>query len=174
MNEVPETIRAQLVKIRALAESGVEGERQNAARMLDALCLKHGVSMESLVSNERASHRFTYRSADELRVLWQCAFYITQTSRLAYSKRGRSISLRLTKAEAIDLRACFAHYRAAWRKQVEELSTAFFCRHKLFGPRDEAQEAEPRFSQAELERLLALMRGISGQTWLRPLARLSA
>ena len=46
MNESYESIRNKLKELLVLAEQGVQGEAENAQRLLEKLCKEYGISME--------------------------------------------------------------------------------------------------------------------------------
>ena len=49
MDEQYESIKNKLKKLLALAERGVQGEADNARKLLEKLCKEYGVSMEESV-----------------------------------------------------------------------------------------------------------------------------
>lgn len=51
-----------LKKLKALADNGVGGERENAQAMLDKLLAKYDISAEALSDDEVSDHGFTYHS----------------------------------------------------------------------------------------------------------------
>ena len=55
MNEY-ESIKNKLKKLLALAERGVQGEAENARRLLEKLCMEYGVSMDELLDALKALH----------------------------------------------------------------------------------------------------------------------
>ena len=59
MDEQYESIKNKLKKLLALAERGVQGEAENARKLLEKLCKEYGVSMEELLDeNQLKFYRF--------------------------------------------------------------------------------------------------------------------
>lgn len=172
-DDLPEGIRPKLIKILALAESGIAGERDEARRRLELLCRKYGVDPESLVSDERHAVRFPIPDARSWEIFKQCYFFVFQKKEIAYRKPRKACVLDLTEAEALDLRACYEHYRKLYKQEEEDLYTAFLCKHRIFGPSSDESEPEP-LDPERLARLLAMMRGMSDtNSWKRPAAALT-
>jgi hypothetical protein len=167
---VNETIRARLLKIKALADSGVEGERDNAIALLRRLAAENGVRVEDLVSSEREIRIFTVNSDREWTILSQVAVAVCQRNDVRGKRHGRRAGLVLTRVEAIDVGAAFTHYRTAWKHDEKDLFRAFVHKHNIFGP-SSGNESKP-MSKAELEKLVALIRGIRSQTWVKPHAEI--
>jgi hypothetical protein len=175
-NELPAGVRAQLIKIKSLADAGVEGERQNAARLLLALCEKHGVAPETLVSEERKRYRIAYKDVREFELLKQCYYHICRKARIEFWHPRKAVEVEMTEAEAIDLRAAFNYYRKLWAVAEEEFYDAFVAKHKIYGPPSDSKDEDPEpMDPAKLARLIAMIRGMDGhQSWQRPTAKLNA
>lgn len=58
MNNEYESARMKALKLAALAAQGVDGERENAQRMLDAHLKKHGLTLQGLIGGERRERGF--------------------------------------------------------------------------------------------------------------------
>lgn len=174
MSDLPESIMAQLRKVAALADSGVGGERENARAMLARLCEKHGITPQALLSQERDEVvTFKFTGDHEKAILSNVLLFVCQRRDLRYVVIRGGWRLLLTKAEAIDARACWAHYRKLWAEEVDMLSKAFVHRHGIFGP-PRGEESPPPTAEdiKRAERLIAMMRGLSADTWRRPAAML--
>ena len=169
---IDDTIREQLRKIQRLAESGVGGELENAKRLLESLCARYKVTVEQILDPERRQYRFPKPAAHEWDLFRQCFAFVTQTNTIKYRKRGRSIWVECSNVEFLDLRACFGHYRALFNKELDDLLLAFAGRYKLFGPDNPNSDQKP-MDPAQLAKILAMMKGITGQAWQKPLATLT-
>lgn len=166
-----DTIKSKLLKILALTDSPVPGEREAAKRMLRDLCHKHHIHPDTLLSPKTELRRFKHRGGKDCVLLILCMkFIIGSLDRKARSAR-RFIDLEITEAERIDITDMIRHYRKAYIKDADDFWIAFVNRHDL-APED---GHEPKSICADrLERLLMFMRGIQSDTWIRPAARLNA
>lgn len=162
-----ETILDKLRKIDELARSGIGGERENARRMLAALCAKHKISPESLTSPERSDIAFSVRSDVDKKLLFQVVAYIRQTSTLSYSvskQKPRTLWFALTPSEAVDVRECFTHYRREWAKQQADFLSAFIQKNGIVAPGKEDGEITAE-DLARMERLMNLMKTMDSTPW---------
>lgn len=169
-----ETITERLRKIHALAESGVEGERASAQRLLGQLCAKHGVTVESLTGDERAWHRFAYRDDLDRALLIQVVIYVCGTNQVKNANprnRAKALFFMLTVAESIDVREAFEHYRKAWREHADEAMAAFVHANKLWvkGEGGEsADELSPEM-RAKIRRIAGMAMMTTAKPWERRL-----
>jgi hypothetical protein len=161
----------KLKKIEALARSGVGGEKATAQRMLDALCEKHGITLDQIISPEKKPVRFPYKDELDMTLLCHIAMNICQTRKITNwkTRKGRAICFELTIAQAIDVEDAFRHYREAWRKQLKEFMSAFVNANRLFPP-DEGDDDKPKQeptpdSRARAMRIMQLMQGMSAAPW---------
>lgn len=53
-----ESIKNKLKKLLALAERGMQGEAENARRLLEKLCKEYGVSMDELLDENQVKYHF--------------------------------------------------------------------------------------------------------------------
>lgn len=166
-----ETIVEKLKKIEALANSGIDGERENAKRMLDALCAKHGVTVDELVEPTLSWYRFRPKDHVDEMLLCHVVGFVCQTRRIKMRKAGKARHLELTRAQALDVEEAIRHYRKVWRENLTDYMAAFIHAHRLYAPRDEGAEP-PEISAEDImraEKLIKMSRGISTSHWERRL-----
>jgi len=157
----------KLKKIEALAKCGIGGERETAQRMLDALCKKHGITLDQIISQDKQGYRFSVQNKLDATLLAHVVLHVCQTSQIANWKRGRLRFYELTKAQAIDVEDCFNHFRRAWRKQLADMMAAFVNANHLFAPdgkNDPAKEPTPD-ARARAMRIMQLMQGMNAAPW---------
>lgn len=175
-----ERITQLLLKVKELAERGVDGEREVAAEKLRALMTKHGLTPEDLASDTREWIAFRVpKDADNLFVNIVCE--IRGVARFNYrqyrDRKVRFVDVELTPAENIDLRAAWAHYskiydteRRRLRRELRLLAAAINAR---FGIADNVPD-EPRKvkskerSDEERAALLAVLHDIRGKRFHKP------
>lgn len=123
-------------KLKALAEKGVGGERENAQAMLDKLLAKYDISAEALSDEELSDHAFTYHDDFERRLLSQLRDKIATNRdafRYKYGKGARSTYYcTCTEAEALQIQIEFEFYSALWKDEQEMFFQAFLQKHQIF------------------------------------------
>lgn len=164
-----ETLIDRLKKIEALAKGGLEGERENAQRMLDELCARYGVTLEQLADQEKRMHWFPVRGK-QAKELFRCVLvHVVQTRQIRHRIKADGYECELTTAQAADVRECWGHYREAWKEQMNDVFAAFIHRNRIYGPaKDSDDEPELNAEQrAAAERVMDLMRGMQPKRWDR-------
>lgn len=133
---IDEKNMALLKKLKALAEQGVGGEKENAQRKLDELMKKYGVAEADLSDDKLEDHDFRYHNKWEKKILRQ-VIYKVATDRREYSyKYGRGCQTTwgctCTKAEAIQIQIEYEFYVALWEEELEMFNMAFIQKHQIF------------------------------------------
>ena len=87
-----ESIKNNLKKLLALAERGVQGEAENARRLLEKLCMEYGVSMDELLDENQVKYHFfeVGRNKIYLDLFAQCYYKVANADRLSYRQISRS------------------------------------------------------------------------------------
>lgn len=164
-----ETLIEKLRKIEALARSGVDGERENAQKLLDDLCRKHGVTPEELAAEQTKPHFFTVKNANEVALLRQCAIHVCGTSRVQNACQGKRHTFWLTAAQGIDVKDCFEHHRKPFAQHMDDAASAYILRNKILGPpraEDETNAShQNEEARAQAKRIAALMVFMQSNRW---------
>ena len=162
---------ALLKKIKALAERGVDGERENAEALLARLMEKYGVSEEELSEDIRKRHDFEFHGKEQKKLLRQIVFKVTggYAYELYYTASGRKVKTLLaadcTPAEKVEIEFLFDFYIRLWDRERDAFLAAFIQKHKLFSMREDAPTQE--ISREEAEKMSALMQGMSDESPIR-------
>ena len=154
-----DNLHAKLLKVKALAEEGVDGEREAARAVLNRLMLKHGLPEIGLSAEPVQSYDFSYKNKYEKRILIQICAKVTRQSTVRYrcaSNRARSISVALTPDQYQAMKSLYSVYRKAFEKELERVAAglidAFIHKHDLWSGAADDQQTEPM--TAEEGRLL--------------------
>lgn len=140
-----ESARMKALKLLALACRGVGGEAENAKRLLEKHCARHGISIDTLTSDDRSMRSLpiavkhpAWKPKLDIRLAQlavQCLRYIKATDNLDFQSLSKceypsarktkkpkyvySIEAELTLAEWEDWRSCFDHYAPLmWKMQL--------------------------------------------------------
>lgn len=160
-----ETLLERLKKIEALAIGGSAGERANAQRLLDTLCAKYGITLEQIADQKKSWHTFSVRGESERELFRSVLVHVMQTRQIRHMKSAKGYECELTLAQAIDVRDCWMHFRAAWREQLSDFFAAFIHKNRIFGPPSD-DDAEPDAeTKARAKRIFDLMHGMESQPW---------
>lgn len=156
-----------LRKLKALAEQGEGGERDNAQRMLEQQMKKHNINLEDIDTELKKEVEFfldpTYKQFFHQIVYSVCGFNETKIFIIRGDKRKlRKYLVLCTKSEAIEIGAKFDFYLPIYKKQQDIFYSAFIQKNHLYNkPTNNQPEREQ--TQEELEKIqeiLKMMRGM--------------
>ena len=163
MNEY-ESIKNKLKKLLALAERGVQGEAENARRLLEKLCKEHGVSIKELLDeNQLKYYRFDIgRNAIYKDLFTQCFCKVAQKVSLGYRQVSRSqIAVEMTALQYAELASLFEWHKANFNKDLEDMKKNIllaYCRkHHLYSDVKPDNYNDRELTAEEKERLLKIM-----------------
>jgi hypothetical protein len=134
MSKPDETIRQRLEKIRRLAESGSPGERENAARLLDAFLKKYKMTQTELTSDELVEFWIEVQNEHELSLVIQIVGFVTQQTKVDYlvPKNTRDhLLLEATLVQSIEIQELCAHYLPVYRQSAKDHLRAFMSANNL-------------------------------------------
>lgn len=202
MSEAFESARMKARKLAALATAGVDGERENAIRLLEAHLKKHGLTMAALSDEVRikrslacvidpkkptkdkelrdlGAQTLAYVLAKRLKHIKHAVFVI-DTTKLFPGKRTRffMIEAELTELEFEDWVACFRHFAPSFvatrikLRRAVKMALSGFIHQHEIFPPDDEDVESKPLTRAEIEALIAAMKQSSGDKWERPAGRL--
>ncbi len=135
MDNANEKILELAKKLKALADKGIDGEKDNALTMLKRLMTKHNISMEMIEENFVKEHEFYIEFADYK--FWrQIVSNIMGRTSTSYKpaelrKKKRHYYVECTPAQAIEIQAKFDFYSTAWKKDLEIFYSAFIQKKQI-------------------------------------------
>lgn len=151
----------RIKKLQALAERGVGGEKETAAKMLQRLLEKNGIStLEELEKEEAEYFLFSYKGRHEIKLLKQCIYKVLGYSDNTeyYRTRGtrQKIGIYCTKAQRIEIELEFEFYRNVFYEELSVFMDAFIQAQKIFPP-DAPHGSFDEFNERDMK--IALMAG---------------
>ncbi len=159
-------IKSRLMKMKALANAGVGGERANAEKLLEELARKYGINLDEFEDGEEVvSFEFKFSSTWQRKLLSQLVGLMRQEKKKRgealrekeleiYSwvyKRGRENerTVYATKSDWLELMAKFEVLKAAYKRQQTNFYLAFLMANDLLtDPDDDAPEPTPEERKA--------------------------
>ena len=159
-------IKARLMKMKALANAGVGGERANAEKLLIELAEKYGINLDEFEDGEEVvSFEFKFSSIWQRKLLSQLVGLMRQEKK----KRGEALrekeleiyswlykrgsenerTVYATKSDWLELMAKFEVLKAAYKRQQKSFYLAFLMANDLLtDPDDDAPEPTPEERKA--------------------------
>lgn len=137
-------------KIKALAEKGIDGEKENAAKLLDSLMKKHNISMEDLEDEKLEKFYFKieiYKHELEVRILhqlvgmFQLKLYGCFPQKLVREYRlPGNYMIECSKVMYLEIKAKYDFYCGRMEKRIDEFFYAFCMKNNLLVKPKEDQE----------------------------------
>ena len=162
MDERYESIKNKLKKLLALAERGVQGEAENARRLLEKLCKEYDVSMEELLDeNQIKFYQFDIgRNALYKDLFVQCYCKVAQKISVGCRQVSRSqIAVEMTALQYAELVSLFEWHKANFNKDLEDMKKNIllaYCRkHHLHS--DVKPDNDRELTEDERKRLIKIM-----------------
>lgn len=133
-----------LKKIKALADRGVDGERESAQTLLARLMEQYGISETDLEEERRETAWFRYSQETERRLLNQIIYMVTGRSGFgcvgSYSgRRRKETGVNCTAAERLEIEANYKFFKVAMEAELEIFYTAFSSKNHLFPSEDKVK-----------------------------------
>lgn len=151
-------IKDRLMKMKALANAGVGGERANAEKLLAEIAARYGISLEELNGEEIEKHEMKITQHWQKKLLAQLAAIMRQEKRKhgdvlrdkelefwreVYGKycKVTKYYLYATKCDWVELTAKFEVLKADYKRQQKNFYLAFLMANDLLtDPDDDAPE----------------------------------
>lgn len=164
MDEQYESIKNKLKKLLALAEQGVQGEADNARRLLEKLCKEYSVSIEELL-DENQLKRYCFdisRNAIYKDLFVQCYCKVSQKISLSFYQESRSqISVEMTALQYAELVSLFEWHKANFNKDLEDMKKNIllaYCRkHHLYSDVKPDNDNDRELTEDERKQLIKIM-----------------
>ena len=136
-----------LKKIKALAESGVGGEKENAQKLLQELMEKYNIQEEDI--EEDVIKEFDNKEKDIYKILAIIVGKDVEDGKkgfYSYRWNGRKkYFIKCTSAEFLEFEAKFKFYMHHFKIEIERFYSAFIQANKIFPPPDKCREEKQRF-----------------------------
>lgn len=160
----PDSILDQLRKVKALADSGIDGERVAAQAMLEKLLGKYKLSMDDIAEPTRRLYFFTYKGKQEHDLLVQVICRVLRVSNFMSSNQGRTkLGIEVTPIQAAEIQELFDYYRKQWKDELHRFFIAFISKYQLVNP-DRESTGESSWSPADLQALRQMMKSLNGKS----------
>lgn len=164
-----ESKKIELIKkVKALADRGVGGEKEDAAKLLEKLMKKYGIEEADISEDIEETQSFSYHGEFEHRLLLQI-FYKhfpdirSRVRTLRHGKGSRStFFISCTKAQGIEIAIEFDFYRELWKEEVNFFYQAFITKHDIYPQK--AYENPSELSLEDSYRMIMMMQGLSDKT----------
>lgn len=122
-----------LLKLQELAKRGINGEKENADKLLKKLMKKYNISEDEINNEEMNEVELELRNDIEVRLVSQILFSFFNNAPL-YRRLKKRVKYytKLTKSQEIEFRYMFSVYLEDFRKQELIFYRAFINKNNIF------------------------------------------
>lgn len=165
-------------KLKALADRGIGGEKQNAETMLKALMEKHSITMDMIDENNLAEHTFELEDKD--RKFWkQVVASVIGTSYELFTypydrrhhRKVKRYTIKCTPSDYIEIQAKYDFFTKAYEDELEIFYSAFIQKNKLYAKsKGDDNKDQPDMTPEEMDklyRMLEMMKGMKNHRFLK-------
>lgn len=157
-----------IAKVKALAEEGVAGEKENAKVLLEKLCRKHNIKLSEIDDSSILKFDVNFGSKYEKRLLNQVFYSVVgdideNKGFYTYIHRHRKGCLECTKAEFIEIQAKFNFYKYHLEKDMKLFYDAFVQRNNIYPPDEKCKPREEKthfFLTDDELKILSMCKGL--------------
>lgn len=128
-------LKRRLKKLLALAERGVDGEKETAQRMLDKTLEKHGLTLDDLEGEEMSTVWFRYQVGPhrkELLIQLLAKIIGKDVYLLRSSSKQRQVGVICTEYQRVQIELSHKIYERAFAREVQLAYTAFISCNELY------------------------------------------
>lgn len=166
-----EKLLKKLESIKALAEKGVGGEKENAEALLQTLMNKYGVTEADLEDAGARKYWIRFKAGYEERLIFQLAYKHLGDGHafnsIGYSgRRRKEVCVECTPAQYIEIEADHQFYWQALEAEMKIFYRAFLEKNNLFPPPELVRKDEnsKKYDAGEIEKIRKMKTGIDRYT----------
>lgn len=153
-------IKALMVKVKALADKGEGGEKENAKKKLNELLEKYNITK----FEEKKYKKRTFKLADFndcKTIMTHCIIDTNKNASIEGYKAKKELYVKLSDEEYIDICEKFNHYYPIFHRQRESFVKAFILKNDL-GITDLTPNQIEEAEAEEIAEISDMMKGIDG------------
>lgn len=173
-NSEYESIKSKLRKLLELSEHGVGGEADNARHFLDALCIKHDITIDELLDTNKVSlYNFAVGGREiDMRLFIQCYAYVTGSTTISYYQSNRkraSIRVELTAMQYAELKSLYEWHKVNLKRDldamIDTLLLSYFSKHNLYSGNQEYTEDLTPEEEERIRKAASMRQHLNNNTY---------
>lgn len=152
-------------KLKALADRGEGGEKNNAAEKMQQLMDKHGITWDMLDIDVKKRREFLIHK-DDMKFFFQIISNVVGITNYSEyrdeaRKAKRTYIFQLTDLEYIEIETKYTYFLQKYKEDLKIFYTAFIQKNQLYRKANEDEERKP-LTPEEKEELYKVMEMMSG------------
>lgn len=149
-------IKSLLNKVNALAERGIDGEKDAARKKLKVLLEKYGIALKEIQANKRIKREFSLKNkTDCLDIFQHCVYVCAPKVKVFVYTYSCKAFCSLTPEEFVAVSEKFRYYWKLYEKQKAQFLHAFLIKNNLSVSNEDNDN--PTLSDVETKELMKLV-----------------
>lgn len=161
-------------KLKALADKGIQGEKDNAKAMLEKYMVKHNITLQDIEGEVVKSHSFKV-PVKHFKLFLQIVANVMNNVHCLFDSQAKGYKIvDCSDEQAIEIQAKFDFYVRAYTRELEETTRIFFKafvqKNKLY--RDSSDEPSKPLTpeeRADLMKMLNMMNAMENHSYVKQL-----
>ena len=154
-------------KLKALADRGVGGEKENAKTMLKALMKKYGFTVADIDGEEIDWQEIKGVTSEKNKLFHQVCYHVCgkKYRKMGVKKYKNIRFLHSTKAEAIEVEAKLNFFWKLYEEELQIFHHAFVQRNNIYAEDGDASEPKTKEELDHARRVAEMSRTIKRQSY---------
>lgn len=165
-----ERLLEKIRRVQALAERGVDGEKESAAALLERLMKQYGIDEAEIAEERRETEWFRFRTPLEEMLLNQviysimgdCVTYCRTNGKC--KRKHKVVGVDCTPAERLEIEISFEFFNAALQEEEKRFFRAFVQKNNIYPPQEKTTAEGAELEKEEILKLAAMMDGMDVHT----------
>ena len=125
-------VKNLIKKVKALADKGIDGERESAQQTLEKLLKKYGIKSKDIEQNNKTKRTFRIVNKDDcITILSQIIWDVVPDAKIKQHVRALEIYCSLTNEQFIEISEKYQYYWKLWCEEKQHTIIAFVVKNNL-------------------------------------------
>ncbi len=154
MAHINPKVESKLLKLLALAEQGVGGEKTTAKRMLNKMLDKHGLTVEDLVKESEQEYWLRYQpGGNDKQLLIQVISRVLGYDVQMWTRKNkqRQLGFECTEYELMEIELHYSIYSKALKKELDIAYKAFIQVNEIYATNWPESETKREMTEKDRE-----------------------
>lgn len=167
----------KLRKVKALAERGIDGEKEVAILKLQAICAKYGIRYEDLDKVELIEREIKFYDKIEKQLIIQIIGVIIEPDERNFYRRRSRLLIDLSDAEWEQFKHAWNFHKGQFKKErakaIRAILLGYIHKHDIFteNQRNPTDEKHEQTDLDLLEMMVGIMSGMENNTYHKALTQ---
>lgn len=170
-----ESLKSKLQKLLTLSRRGIDGEKVNAATMLQKMLKKHSISISEIDSDIRKTRYYHYTTNESRKIIGQVLFHVLNTDKIYVLRSYKDLSADATDYENVLIKEMIDfhldNFKREKKKLLNDLSEAYVYKHELFSNQPSKKGSDEPIDWERIQRIISLKNNMEDKSFHKRIER---